>query len=179
MNTLDTILFAFLIFGLARGFWRGFFVEIASLIALLSGVYGAFHFSNFASNFLKERVDWNENTVNIVAFFGTLILIVFAIALAGKALTKMANFAALGLFNKLLGGVFGALKIALILSAILIVFEKMNRTLPFTTEADKTSSVVYKPVKGIIPLLFPDIILNGKPIGVEQDNTELLEIQSL
>jgi len=175
MNTLDIILLAFLIFGLIRGFLRGLFVEIASLIALVAGVYGAFHFSNITSAFLKETVSWNENTINVVAFIGTLMLIILAVTLAGKALTKIADFAALGLFNKLLGALFGGLKIAVILSAILIVFEKMNKTLPFTNEEDKTASVIYKPVKSIVPLLFPSIILNGKPIGDDTEENDMYE----
>ena len=165
MNTLDIILLAFLVLGLVRGFWRGFFVELASLIALIAGVYGAFHFSSFVSEFLKEKVDWNENTINIVAFIVTLLIIVIAIALAGKILTKMADFAALGLFNKLLGGLFGAVKIAVILSAALIVFDKMDRPIPFINETDKVDSRFYEPIKSIIPFLFPSIIVNGKPIG--------------
>ena len=175
MNTLDIILLAFLIFGLIRGFLRGLFVEIASLIALVAGVYGAFHFSNITSAFLKEKVSWNENTINVVAFIGTLMLIIMAVTLAGKALTKIADFAALGLFNKLLGTLFGGLKIAIILSAVLIVFEKMNKTLPFTNEEDKTASVIYKPVKSIVPLLFPSIILNGKPIGDDTEENDIYE----
>jgi membrane protein required for colicin V production len=172
MNALDIILLAFLAFGLVRGFLRGFFVEIASLIALVAGVYGAFHFSNFAGEILNKKVDWNENTINIVAFVGTLIIIVLAIALAGKALTKIADFAALGLINKLLGALFGGLKIAVILSVLLIVFEKMNRNIPFTKEADKAGSELYKPVKSIIPLIFPNLIVNGKPIGEDLNEVE-------
>lgn len=179
MNVLDIILLAFLILGLVRGFWRGFFVEIASLVALIAGIYGAFHFSSFASEFLKEKVDWNENTINIVAFVGVLILIVLIIALAGKALTKIADFAALGLFNKLLGALFGGLKIAVILSAALIVFEKMHATILFTTEADKEDSVLYKPIKSIIPLIFPNIIVNGKPIGDDLEDSETSDNDSL
>lgn len=175
MNALDIVLLAFLVLGLVRGLWRGFFVEIASLIALVAGVYGAFHFSSFAAEFLKEKVDWNENTINIAAFFVTLLLIVLALSLAGKTLTKIADFAALGLFNKLLGALFGGLKVAVILSAVLIIFEKMHRPIPFTNEEDKTSSIVYKPVKSIVPLLFPSIILNGKPIGDDLEESETPE----
>ena len=176
MNALDIVLLGFLGFGIVRGFFRGLFVEIASLVALVAGVYGAFHFSAYASEFLKEKVDWNENTINIVAFFGTLMLIILVIGLAGKALTKIADFAALGLFNKLLGALFGGLKIAVILSAMLIIFEKMNRPVPFTEEAHKKVSVLYSPVKSIIPLLFPNLIVNGKPISndleIEESNQE-------
>lgn len=175
MNVLDIVLLAFLILGLVRGFWHGFFVEVASLVALVAGVYGAFHFSGFTAGFLKEKVDWDENTINIVAFVATLILIILAIALAGKALTKIADFAALGLVNKALGALFGGLKIAVILSAILIVFEKMNRPIPFTEEEDKEVSVLYTPLKSIIPLIFPNLVVNGKPIGDDLKEDEELE----
>ncbi|MDO7172000.1 CvpA family protein [Mariniflexile sp. AS56] len=178
MNALDIVLLAFLILGLVRGFWRGLFVEVASLVALIAGVYGAFHFSDFASKFLKEKVDWNENTINIVAFVGTLILIVLAVALAGKALTKIADFAALGLVNKALGALFGGLKMAVILSAILIIFEKINTTIPFTAEEDKEASVLYTPIRSIVPLIFPNLIVNGKPIGDDLEK-EPLENEAL
>ncbi len=64
----------------------------------------------------------------------TFVIIVLAISLAGKALTKLADFAALGILINLLRSVFGALKIGLILSVLLIVFNKLNKTLPFMEE---------------------------------------------
>jgi membrane protein required for colicin V production len=172
MSVLDIALLALLILGLVRGFMRGFFVEVASVLALIAGIYGAFHFSNFAASFLEEKVDWNENTVNIVAFATTFVIIVLVIALAGKALTKIADFAMLGLFNKILGALFGGLKVALILSVILIVLEKMHANVLFVKEADKESSVLYSPVKSLIPMIFPEVIVNGKPIGEDLDEDE-------
>jgi membrane protein required for colicin V production len=81
-----------------------------------------------------------------------------AISLAGKALTKLADFAALGIINKLAGGVFGALKIGLILSILLIVFNKLNNTLPFMEQEDIEESILYKPVKSLAPMIFPNLI---------------------
>jgi membrane protein required for colicin V production len=175
MSILDLTLLTLLVLGLIRGFVRGFFVEIASLVALIAGVYGAFHFSNFAASFLKDRVDWNENTVNIVAFATTFIIIILVIALAGKALTKIADFAMLGLLNKILGALFGGLKVALILSVILIVLDKINANVPFVKEQDQQDSVLYSPVKSLIPTIFPNIKVNGKPIGEEvlEDNEDV------
>lgn len=158
MSVIDIVLGALLLFGLIRGMIKGLFVEVASLLALVLGVYGAIHFSNFASEFLESKVDWGEQTINITAFAITFVIIVLAISLAGKALTKLANFAALGLLNKLLGGVFGLLKIGLILSILLIVFNRLNKTIPFMTEADIEQSVLYKPVKSLAPILFPSLI---------------------
>ena len=158
MAVIDIVLGALILFGLVRGFMKGLFVEVASLVALVAGVYGAIHFSNFASEFLHSKVDWNEKTINIVAFAITFIVIILAIALAGKALTKLADFAALGIINKVLGGVFGGLKFALILSVVLLVFDQFNDTIPFADEETLEESELYKPVKSLVPLIFPNIL---------------------
>lgn len=158
MAVIDIVLGALLLFGLVRGFMKGLFVEVASLVALIAGVYGAIHFSYFVAEFLQTKTAWNEKTINIIAFAITFVVIIIAIALAGKALTKLADFAALGILNKLLGGVFGALKIGLILSVLLIVFNKLNNTLTFVDEKHIEESLLYKPVKAIAPLVFPNII---------------------
>nr|WP_321228990.1 CvpA family protein [uncultured Psychroserpens sp.] len=171
MAIIDIILGALLLFGLIRGVMKGLFVEVASLVALVAGVYGAIHFSNFAAEFLDSRLDWEEKYINIVAFAVTFVIIVLIIALAGKALTKLADFAALGIINKLLGGVFGALKIGLILSILLIVFDNMNNAIPFADKEDLEDSILYKPVKGLAPLIFPGILNKGKEDSDENPET--------
>lgn len=158
MNVIDIVLGALLLFGLLRGLFKGLFVEVASLLALVLGVYGAIHFSNFAGDFLQSRIEWSEQTINITAFAITFVIIVLAISLAGKALTKLADFAALGMLNKLLGGVFGILKIGMILSVLLIILDRMNNTLTFLEEDNISESVLYKPVKSMAPTIFPSIL---------------------
>ena len=169
MNIIDIVLGALLLFGLIRGTMKGLFVEIASLFALVLGVFGAIHFSYFVADLIEPKVDWNEKTMNIVAFATTFVIIVLAISLAGKALTKLADFAALGMLNKLLGGVFGALKIGLILSVLLIVFNKLNKTLPFMEEEELEESILYKPVKSLAPMIFPTLIKSGEELVIEED----------
>jgi membrane protein required for colicin V production len=163
MNTFDIILTALLLFGFIRGLLKGLFVELASLLSLIVGVYGAIHFSYFIGDFLKDSVDWDERYISIVAFAVTFIVIVIVISLLGKLFTKIANFAALGILNKLLGGVFGAVKIGLILSVLLIVFDKLNSTIPFVNKENTEDSVLYEPVKDLAPMIFPDFL------NVEED----------
>lgn len=158
MNIIDIVLAALLLFGFIRGVLKGLFVEVASLLALILGVYGAIHFSYFAAEFLNTKVNWNEKTITIIAFAITFIAIVLAISLTGKALTKLADFAALGILNKLLGGVFGALKIGLILSVLLIVFQKINDNLTFMEAEELKKSTLYQPVKSLAPVIFPTLI---------------------
>ena len=158
MNTFDIIIVALLVFGFARGLFKGLFVEVASLAALIAGVYGAIHFSYLIAEVLGNYVEWEEKYLTILAFAITFALIVVIIALAGKALTKIADFAQLGLLNKILGGVFGALKIGLILSIILLIFNRLNNTIPFISEEQQEASILYEPVKNLAPTLFPNFL---------------------
>ncbi|MFV9551697.1 CvpA family protein [Algibacter sp. PT7-4] len=171
MSVIDIVLGALILFGLVRGLMKGLFVEVASLIALVAGVYGAIHFSNFVGDFLQTKTDWNEKTIKIVAFAITFVIIVMAIGLAGKALTKLADFAALGIINKLAGGLFGALKIALILSVVLNIFDKMNNTITFVDKDSIDETVLYKHVKSLLPTVFPNL-LNAEDKDFETQDSE-------
>jgi len=164
MVIIDIVLGALILYGLIKGLSKGFFVEVTSLLALLVGVYGAIHFSNYAAEFLSNRFEWGEKTINITAFAITFVGIVLVISLAGKALTKLADFAALGVLNKLLGGLFGGLKIALILSIILLIFNALNKTIPFVSDEEIDSSILYKPVKSLAPMIFPNFISEETPL---------------
>jgi len=175
MSVIDIVLAALILFGLIRGFMKGLFVEIASLVALVAGVYGAINFSYFAADYLKDKTSWDEKTIAITAFAITFIIIVILIALAGKALTKIADFASLGILNKLLGGIFGALKIAFFLSVILNFFDKANKTLPFVDEATIEESILYNPVISLLPTILPNVL--NRDSQEEDEVSE--EIQSI
>lgn len=159
MNTLDIILVIILVFGLVRGFIRGFFVEVGSLVAIALGLYGAIHFSHIIASFLENKTQWNDKSVQIVAFAATFFIIVLLVSFLGKFLTKLADTAELGLMNKSFGGLFGLAKIALILSVLLIIFSKLNKTiLPFISEEELAESMLYEPVKNLAPTIFPSIL---------------------
>ena len=52
MNTIDIIIGLILIFGTVKGFLRGLFIEVTTLVGLVLGIYGAIHFSYFLGDFL-------------------------------------------------------------------------------------------------------------------------------
>ncbi len=158
MNYIDIILAIFLVYGLVKGFMKGLFTEIASLLALLAGLYGAIHFSYFAADWLKVRVNWQPNILQVAAFASTFLIILFGISLLGKLITKMVDAAQLGFLNKIAGGVFGAAKIGLILSVVISTFGKLNDTIPFISKDTLNNSVLYNPVKNFAPTIFPSIL---------------------
>lgn len=154
MNFLDIVIGLLLVWGLYKGLKNGLFVEIASLVALIAGIYGAIHFSYLTADYLSENFDWNGQYLKISAFLITFFGIVILVHFAGKFLTKIADFAMLGLLNKIAGGVFGMLKVAIIIGALLIFFERLTSSLNFINEDTKDESVFYHPVKEIGAFVF-------------------------
>ena len=162
MNTVDIVLALILLYGLVRGFFRGLLAEIASLVGIVAGIYGAIHFSHILSDFFSENMNWDSDYVNLIAFAITFILIVFLISLAGKILTKMAGFAALGIVNKLLGGAFGLLKMAFLASVVIMFFGATNEEIDLVSEESLEDSKLYAPVKTIAPAVLPSIIREAR-----------------
>ena len=141
MTFFDIVVGILLVWGLFKGLKNGLFVEIASLLALIIGLYGAIHFSYVTGDYLNEQVNWPVTYVKVAAFLITFFIIVVLIHFAGKFLTKIADFAMLGLLNKIAGGVFGALKTAIILGALLIFFERLTDSFNFVDDETKNSSI--------------------------------------
>jgi membrane protein required for colicin V production len=158
MGLLDILLGIPLIWGLWKGLKNGLFMEIASIVALIAGIYGAIHFSYITGNYLSEHLEWDERNMSIIAFVITLVLIIIIVHLAGKLLTKVANFALLGLLNKIAGGIFGVLKVAILLGAAFIFFDRMDSSFNLLDDETKEQSVLYQPIKDIGSLIFENVL---------------------
>lgn len=158
MGFLDIILGLLLLWGLWKGLKNGLFIEIGSIIALIAGIYGAIHFSYYAGDYLSQNMEWDERYINIAAFVITFIAIVFIVHIAGKLLTKIANFAMLGLLNKIAGGIFGVVKVAVILGALLVFFERVNGAAGMVENETIQGSVLYEPIKEIGAFVFSTVL---------------------
>lgn len=170
MNFVDIILGGLILYGLIKGFLNGLFVEVASLVALIAGIFGAMHFSYVAGNYLSEHVDWKEEHINLAAFAITFVAIIIGVSLIGKLLTKLANIAALGLVNKIMGSVFGALKVVVVLGGLLIFISRLQVNIPVFDAVQTEDSYLYEPVKNTGDLIFQFIL---------KDETEFPDLKEL
>ena len=169
MAFLDIILGLPLVLGLWKGLKNGLFVELASIIALIAGIYGAIHLSYYAGDYLSQNMEWDERYINIAAFIITFIIIVVVVSLAGKILTKIANFAMIGLLNKIAGGIFGTLKVGVILGALLIFFDRMDTSFGFLSDEAKKESVLYEPVKEIGAFVFDAVLKESEASALDEN----------
>lgn len=157
MGFLDIVLGVLLAFALYKGIRNGLFVELASLVSLILGIYVAVKFSSFMKDFIGSFVKWNPNTIQVIAFVLTFILVVIGISLLGKFLTGVADFAFLGWLNKLGGGFFRVLKTILIIGIVFKVFEKINYHNFLAKKETLDNSLFYNPIQKTAGFMYPSI----------------------
>lgn len=181
MGFIDIIIGALLVFGFYKGFKNGLFVELATLIAFFVGIYIAIKFSYIASGILEKNVSWSPKTIQVFAFVLTLGLVILGIHLLAKLLSGIANFAFLGWANTLVGGVFGALKTALLIGVVLNLFQKVNINDMFISKETQESSLFFNPCmktsEVLLPILsdwFTDMKEKTKEWENREENSEVV-----
>jgi membrane protein required for colicin V production len=157
MNYIDFIIIALLLFGALRGFTEGFIKELASLLALVLGIWGAIKFSSYTAARLYDYFDMTGRYVGIIAFLVTFIVIVILVHFVGLVVDKFVDNLALGFMNRLVGIIFGAFKTALIISVILVILNAIDAKHPFLPKEKIEQSKFYNPIADIAPALFPII----------------------
>lgn len=167
MIFFDIVVGALLVWGLYRGLKNGLFVEIASLVALIVGIYGAIHFSHVTADYMMDHADWPESYIRATAFLATFFCIVLLVHFAGRFLTKIANFAMLGFLTKISGGIFGTLKFALVIGALLIFFERIPYSTTIVDGETEKKSIFYGPIKEMGALVF-SFVLEERYTGAKQ-----------
>ncbi|HWR93715.1 MAG TPA: CvpA family protein [Flavobacterium sp.] len=157
VSFLDFFIGGLLLYGCFRGIWNGFFVELASFVSLLIGIFIAIKFSFLMQTFLNGHVSWNPKTIQITAFILTFVLAVIGITFLAKFFTTLANFTGLGCFNKLLGGFFGTLKMILIVSVLINYLQKVNSNYALIDKKTIDNSIFYHPIQKSAGFIYPSI----------------------
>jgi membrane protein required for colicin V production len=148
MKFIDIILAALLAWGIFKGVRRGLFSELASLVALVVGLFIAIKFSGL---FAGDK----PGTGGITVFFIVFIAAVIGVFLLAKVFTKLAEAGGVGMVNRILGGVFGGIKVCLIVSVLLNFFLKINSTNIFASKQTLEDSIFFYPVLSVSNFIFP------------------------
>ena len=157
MNWIDAIIIIILIIAMVNGFINGLVKEVASLAALILGIWGAIKFSNFTAAKLYDYFDMTGKYVGIIAFIITFLIIVIVIHFIGMLVDKLMEAISLGFLNRLLGIFFGLIKSVLILSVVFTVLNSIDAHRSFLPKEKINKSMLYNPISDIAPAIFPII----------------------
>lgn len=151
MHTIDYIMLALLagmtIWGLIRGIVR----QIGDLAGLILGIIGANIWGGDFSGWLQRATGYQTIVCNVVAYISLFLLIYLTARLVAsfiKALTKLVR---LGWIDSVLGGLFGAFKVLLLVSVIVNLLMVVCPNARWWRNEEITGSVCYEPIKKFAP----------------------------
>jgi len=157
MNYIDIILIIPLLWGLYKGVTKGLIIEAASIIALGLAIWGGIKFTDLLTAYAQQHWGWNTKYLPVVSFavlFLGILILVYAIA---KLLERAVKAAALGLLDKVAGGLFGMLKFGLIMSILIFVLNAIEKNVQLIPSEAKDKSLLYGPVGKIAPIIIPGL----------------------
>ncbi len=157
INYLDIALAVPLAYGIYKGFKKGLILELTSLLALIIGLFGGIYFFDIGKDFLERHFEISAQFLPILSFVILFISIVLVINLAGKILDQFVKMIALGGINRLIGAAFGLLKMAIIMSAILMFTYKLHSFIPLLSQENTQNSVLYRPLRFLVPGILPQL----------------------
>lgn len=156
MNKLDLFILIPIALGFIFGLFKGLIKELTSLAAIVLGIYGAKLFEPTVSEFLIQKFEFSTKTAQPIAYFLLFVAIAILLLLLAKMLDKFFESMSLGGLNKLLGGIFGGLKFALIVSVLLNVFDAIDNRFSILNKLTKENSIGYKPLMTFGPKLWEE-----------------------
>lgn len=171
----DLIFLVILVWAAYKGFSKGVIHQAATLVALILGIIGAIKFSGFTSALLIEKTSMTGEYMPLISFALTFIVIVIGVHFIAKLLEKLITAVALGFINRLAGAIFSMTKFAFIISIILVVLNTVHAKYSFLPEEKINKSLMYKPLSGFAPKIFPYLQFDN-PSEIFEDVQEQLQV---
>ena len=163
---LDIIIAVPLLYGLIKGFSNGLIKEIIGLLSLIIGIYVAINFSIFLEQYLPGIFDNYEQFKPILAFALLFVATILIIKLTGSVVNKTTKALGLGFISRILGALFGGVKIILIFCFLLLILKEHK----FINAQIQEESVLLKPINDISAFIMPEINKHKKGVLDKAEN---------
>lgn len=145
MNTIDIISLVLITLLTLLGLWHGFLRGIFRLLAWAAGVIGAYFATDLLSEFVSKILETSDFSTGLVCKCIGFIVPFLLLLFIGHLVNKAIKGTVASKTNRILGGVFGAIKAIIIMFVILTILH----ILPFggaiiDARDNSTSYTVYK-----------------------------------
>ena len=148
MNHLDIIILIPALWFGYKGFTHGLVRELASLSALILGIYAAFAFTDLVEKWINHPAIPKE-VYFAITFLGVLIAVFFL----GRLIEKIIKLVIPEFVNNLLGALFGVAKVMVIFSVVFFFIHSIDSKNVILTEQTTEKSFTYKYIEPIAPKL--------------------------
>ena len=152
-NYIDYVIMAILALFLILGYRKGIIVGLATIAALILGIYAAVHFSNYLDVTLMEHLHPSRKWLPILSFSITFILVVIIVMIVAKLAEKLADMVGMGFFNHLGGALLGLAKGVILVSVLLFLNQSLDPGGKGISAKDRKESWFYDRVAAVFPAM--------------------------
>jgi len=166
MDVVRIVIGIILIFFFIAGLRRGLIRQVFDVLGIIAAFIGSFYLAHRFALYFENKVDVSYNLAMIFAAVLIFVGIIVLFRFIAITMQKFFKVTILGPFDCVMGGVFGAIKGAMLVSLILVIF--LN--LPFSDELheeileDKVTAAIYP----VLPVLF-DLVISHLPGELDFD----------
>jgi len=153
---IDLVLLLCLGWGAYKGFRKGFIIQSLMILALVLAIWGGFAFAAKLESFIQRIFQTPDVFSYIISFIVIFLLIIIFVYTSGILVSKMVDATTLGIINRLAGVVFGILANALILSVLILLFNRFNEKRQIIHSETLEKTYLYKPIEKVAPAIFPE-----------------------
>ena len=170
MNYLDIAVVISLLYGMVKGFSNGIITEISNIISVFLAIYIGIHFSQLIYPYLNlEMLSDYSNAIPLIAFLLVFVIILTIVKSIGEIINKITKQLALGFISRVLGAVFGIIKLLIICMFLLVLatdYKLINKPL-------KENSILLIPLQRVSQIIIPEFNKHKKTIiKVTKESTE-------
>ena len=153
---IDIFILLCLGWGAYKGFRKGFIIQSFLILALVLAIWGGFAFTGILEPFMQKHFHMNDTVCHIISFITVFLLVLILVYTSGFLVSKVATAMALGMINRLAGATFGIIANALIISVMILLFNRMNDKTQIVENKTLEKTYLYKPIGKFAPAIFPD-----------------------
>ena len=161
MNYLDIVIMISFLYGAVKGFLNGIITEISNIISVFLAIYIGIHFSQLVYPYLNlDILSDYSNAIPLIAFLIVFIIIIIIVKSTGELINKITKQLALGLISRLLGAIFGMIKLLIICIFLLLLatdYELIDRQ-------TQEKSILLIPLQRVSKIIIPEINKHKKII---------------
>lgn len=153
LNYVDYVILAILLVFAIRGYLKGIIVGLATIAALVLGLWAALHFSNFLDATLAEHLHPSRKWLPILSFTLTFLLVVLGVMLTAKITEKFVDMVGMGFFNHLGGAILGIAKGAILAGVLLFIITAVDTKGRLIPLKDRKESFFQKQAERLFPMV--------------------------
>ena len=151
MGILDIVIVLWFIIDIIDGYRKGFIAMVISIASIFIGIYAAKQFSDVTLDLLDLQTVYANEIAQAVTF----IIVIIALILLSRLLSKFALIIGLGTLNSIGGLFMGFVRSVLLLGILALLFSNINKEAGFVSNKKLEESKFYGSLLASANIIFP------------------------